>query len=77
VSYLIWSNQHAMWWRPNERGYTQYIEEAGRYSRADAERIVNDATLGGRLGHRRVNPMTEERYTAFDEYAVLAPEATP
>lgn len=35
-SYLIWSNEHAAWWRPNASGYTAYIEDAGRYSREKA-----------------------------------------
>jgi len=35
-SYLIWSNEHAAWWRPNVLGYTPFFEEAGRYSREKA-----------------------------------------
>lgn len=34
--YLIWSNEHRAWWRPNARGYTTFIESAGRYSRDEA-----------------------------------------
>jgi alpha-glutamyl/putrescinyl thymine pyrophosphorylase clade 1 len=33
---LIWSGEHRAWWRPNCQGYTQSIDEAGRYSFADA-----------------------------------------
>jgi hypothetical protein len=73
--FLIWSNQHAMWWRPARRGYTPVIEEAGRYPRAAAEKIVADATLGGQLSHQRVNPITGEGYTSFDEVMVPAPES--
>lgn len=40
--YLIWSNEHAAWWR-STFGYTQFIEEARRYRYKDAQRIVNDA----------------------------------
>lgn len=29
----------ALWWRPNERGYTTDLQFAGRYSRDHAERI--------------------------------------
>lgn len=74
--YLIWSNQLAMWWRPAERGYTRVIEEAGRYTRDHAERIVANATCDGQLAHRRNNPVTGEDYTSFDEVMVLAPEIT-
>lgn len=35
-SYLIWSNEHRAWWRPNSSGYTVFIESAGRYSRDEA-----------------------------------------
>ena len=47
--YLIWSNEHGAWWAPNGMGYTRVIEEAGRYSPGDAERIVGRATVGGTL----------------------------
>ena len=35
-NYLIWSNEHRAWWRPNSRGYTLQLEKAGRYSRDEA-----------------------------------------
>ncbi len=35
-NYLIWSNEHRAWWRPNARGYTLQLEKAGRYSRDEA-----------------------------------------
>jgi hypothetical protein len=75
MKWLIWSNQHAMWWRAAKRGYTQFIEEAGRYDYPDAVRIVADATLDGQLRHERVNPVTGESYISYDEVLVLAPEA--
>lgn len=34
--YLIWSNEHRAWWRPNCCGYTVHLKAAGRYSREDA-----------------------------------------
>jgi hypothetical protein len=40
--YLIWSNQHRAWWRPDSRGYTTDHAQAGRYSREDA--IFNSAS---------------------------------
>jgi len=43
--YLIWSNEHRSWWRPNRVGYTQHIEQAGRYSRDDAMEITDGATF--------------------------------
>lgn len=75
--FLIWSNQHCSWWRAHERGYTQRIEEAGRYDRADAERIVSNATLDGRLATDTTDLVTGRPYSRLDEYMVVAPEDTP
>jgi hypothetical protein len=48
--YLIESMEHTppgatdkVWWRPDRRGYTNKVAEAGRYSKAEAEEIVKDA----------------------------------
>lgn len=73
--FLIWSNEHGMWWRPARRGYTASIEEAGRYARADAEQIVAGATCDGQLVHDRTDPVTGREYKQFNEVVVLAPEA--
>jgi len=37
--YLVWSNQHRAWWRPESRGYTTRVSRAGVYSKAQALRI--------------------------------------
>jgi len=34
-----------MWWKPNNRGYTSQINQAGRYSLEKAERIVDRANI--------------------------------
>lgn len=44
--YLIWSNEHQAWWRPNSRGYTLYVDRAGRYSWEDAFKIASHARDG-------------------------------
>ena len=31
MTFLIWSNQHKAWWKPNRVGYTKSVREAGRY----------------------------------------------
>ena len=48
--YLIWSNEHRAWWRPNSLGYTTYIQAAGRYPRDVAIKICKDARDGWRDG---------------------------
>lgn len=37
--WLIWSHEHAGWWRPFERGYTSDLAEAGRYIHPRAYQI--------------------------------------
>jgi hypothetical protein len=46
AAFLIWSNEHGMWWRENEVGYTQHIDEAGRlfYARFGAMLTTRPAT---------------------------------
>src|SRR5258708_563982 len=44
IVYLLWSNKHGMWWAPDGRGYTDRVEDAGRYCEDDAVRyVVNNA----------------------------------
>lgn len=43
--YLIWSNEHRLWWRANSAGYTRTVESAGRYSRSEALKICSDGWL--------------------------------
>lgn len=44
--YLIWSNEHQAWWRPNSRGYTLSVEAAGRYERDEALTIASRSRDG-------------------------------
>jgi len=44
-AFYIWSMEHQAWWRPGERGYSERLAGAGRYPRADATRIVQDANI--------------------------------
>jgi len=63
--YLVWSNEHRAWWRPNSNGYTGSIDQAGRYTRHEAVRIVDGANA--------FIPTDHERF----EVMVLAPECIP
>lgn len=56
-SYLIWSDLHCGYWRPNLAGYTVHIEAARLYSKADAEKAVD----GLESGHSRVIPLREKQ----------------
>lgn len=54
--YLVWSNQHRAWWRPNSCGYTTDIRSAGRYSRDEAISISGQS----RDGWGKPNDLPEE-----------------
>jgi hypothetical protein len=41
--YLIWSNEHARWWRANHCGYSRTLAHAGRYTREQALAICRHA----------------------------------
>lgn len=63
-AYLIWSNEHSAWWKPNKQGYTTIIEEAGKYSVNEAKEIAAEANA----------PQNKEPGQDFDnEVLVLAP----
>lgn len=47
MQYLILSKSRsqgiAMWWRPDQRGYTTDVDKAGRYSEEESASIVRGA----------------------------------
>ena len=45
-TYVVWSNEHRAWWRPNSSGYTRHVERAGRYTRDEALSISFKARNG-------------------------------
>jgi hypothetical protein len=49
VVYLLWSNKHQAWWRPDARGYTNKEAEAGRYSEPRAIHYVVQSAQCGEL----------------------------
>ena len=66
--YLIESIEHThgdvvIWWRPNSLGYTDNIDEAGRYTKAEADSICELANRGAG---------TDLREIAWTETDVLA-----
>lgn len=68
--YLIWSNEHHAWWRPEKAGYTFFIEVAGRYSRTEAMSICADARIGWTRG-----PLPEIPLLAADIEEMVAKRA--
>jgi len=47
---LIWSNLHRMWWRADSKGYARTVDEAGRYTHAEAIEICRSARDGWDTG---------------------------
>lgn len=64
--WLIWSNEHDGWWKPNAWGYTKLIAEAGRYKFASASAVCMQANIVQNATGQKPN-----------ETMVPAPEATP
>lgn len=58
--WLIWSNEHLAFWAANHRGYTSQIDRAGRYTKAQADKICSKDGPSHRAG-------------VPDEVALLAP----
>lgn len=49
IKWLIWSIEHDQWWRPDWKGYTEHIHEAGRYSYHEAREICAKANFYGQF----------------------------
>lgn len=47
--WVIWSEEHGMWWGPGRMGYTPSLRLAGRYSATAAAQIVADANITGEI----------------------------
>lgn len=43
MEWMIWSNEHGAWWRPNKWGYTNVFSEAGKYSEKEMKEILEQA----------------------------------
>jgi len=37
--------EDVVWWKPNYRGYTKNIEEAGRYTKEEVDKICNQPNV--------------------------------
>lgn len=43
--WLVWSNEHGAFWRPDSMGYTSDIKQAGRYTQGQARRCCDSGKL--------------------------------
>jgi hypothetical protein len=67
--YLIWSNEHGLWWGRGSCGYVQSFADAGRYSRVEALKICANEIPGtaARLGMLPELPVRLVDVLAFTE----------
>jgi hypothetical protein len=54
MRYLIWSNEHRGWWKPNHHGYTTRADKAGQFSFEEAKQICDNANRYTRLGQNEI-----------------------
>ena len=54
--YVIWSIEHGAWWRPDRRGYTGHINDAGHYTLAECAVILEQANY--RITHECAIPLS-------------------
>ena len=45
ANYLIWSFRHGQWWYSDRCGYTDDIEQAGRYNAREAGEIATQSIM--------------------------------
>lgn len=86
--YLVWSNEHDAWWKPNRRGYTHDVWQAGRYAEKEAAEVCRKAAYGWRGGspppevmvlapeNGRESLTVDELHVVSDVMRVRAEEAT-
>lgn len=80
--YVIWSLRHHGWWRPARAGYTTYLVEAGRFTQADVEALVDPLTdqalplhlVADRAAHACEPPLTPDDRLARHEAWLLGHE---
>lgn len=48
MDWVIWSEEHKAWWRPECAGYTNELRRAGRYTELRAKEIQRRANIDGR-----------------------------
>jgi hypothetical protein len=58
--WLVWSNEHRAYWRPDKAGYTIFAKAAGRYTEEQAIDICRFARSRGEDGNPPPETMIRE-----------------
>jgi hypothetical protein len=67
MKYLIWSEEHGRWWLHPSSGYTYSMELAYRFTKEEADKIVEEA-------NRVIHPESGVRAErTFNEIAIVDP----
>jgi len=61
TKWIIWSFEHKAWWMPLSRGYTEKVENAGKYSYEEAVKIVTSANAYGRINEAMLPEVSNVR----------------
>jgi hypothetical protein len=72
-AYVIWSFEHHAWWKAWQWGYTDYLTEAGRYTKDDADRIVTRANQYAATPHEQALPFARAVSYASRGWVPLTP----
>ncbi len=64
ITYLLWSHSRKEWWRPDGRGYTPIISEAGRFPRMIAMDKCAQAADAGLLAEAVTMVAAPEHFPA-------------
>ena len=77
AKWLVWSNEHRAYWRPNMAGYTTFAKAAGRYTEKQAIEICRDARSHGDDGTPPPETMIHEDCISPNTEVSGPPPVTP
>lgn len=72
IEYVIWSFEHKAWWRPDRCGYTEFLDEAARYTEGEAIALVDAANQYAKEHPGPWPPVIPEDRRWFNAHEYLA-----
>lgn len=71
-TYVIWSFEHKRWWRSDRGGYTDFLDEAARFTEDDAKALVDTANQYAKEHPGPWPPVIPEDRYLFNAHEYLA-----